>query len=205
MGNPMAGNPMASGMMNQQVGIVSRAPKTHSRHYRQPYSSPRPPLPLTPFPTQYANMGYPSSMGSNPYGMSMGQPMYDYGSSYSQLQGNYGGMAGMSLFHQIPPAPATSVPEFLFQLTKMLTDDNKEIIEWVNGKIAVHNPNKVRRPRAKGVQRLRQMMIKRSHRAASLRLNIAPPFPTTNLTLCCTSQLAQTVLHRYFRHSKYAR
>jgi len=37
-----------------------------------------------------------------------------------------------------PPAAAvhpssTSIPEFLYQLTKMLTDDNREIIEWSNG------------------------------------------------------------------------
>ena len=102
----------------------------------------------------------PSSMGytQQGYNMPMGASgLYDYSNAYN-LGGNYGGMAGMSLFHQIPPAPATSVPEFLFQLTKMLTDDNSDIIEWVSGKIAVHNPNK----------------------------------------------LASTVLHRYFRHSKYA-
>eukprot|EP00814_Leptocylindrus_danicus_P007078 CAMPEP_0116038082 /NCGR_PEP_ID=MMETSP0321-20121206/22531_1 /TAXON_ID=163516 /ORGANISM="Leptocylindrus danicus var. danicus, Strain B650" /LENGTH=471 /DNA_ID=CAMNT_0003516597 /DNA_START=346 /DNA_END=1761 /DNA_ORIENTATION=- len=51
-----------------------------------------------------------------------------------------------------------TVAEFLYQLTKMLTDDNKEIIEWVNGRIEVHDP-----PR-----------------------------------------LASDVLHKYFRHSKYA-
>lgn len=33
-----------------------------------------------------------------------------------------------------------SVPEFLFQLMKMLTDDNREIIEWSNGRIEVHSP-----------------------------------------------------------------
>lgn len=27
----------------------------------------------------------------------------------------------------------TTIPEFLYQLTKMLTDDNREIIEWSNG------------------------------------------------------------------------
>jgi hypothetical protein len=35
------------------------------------------------------------------------------------------------------PAPATNnntVAEFIFQLTKMLTDDNREVIEWANGK-----------------------------------------------------------------------
>ena len=51
-----------------------------------------------------------------------------------------------------------TVAEFLYQLTKMLTDDNKSIIEWSNGRIEVHDP-----PR-----------------------------------------LADEVLHRYFRHSKYA-
>ena len=30
-------------------------------------------------------------------------------------------------------AAASSVPEFLYQLTRMLTDDNKKIIEWSNG------------------------------------------------------------------------
>jgi hypothetical protein len=36
-----------------------------------------------------------------------------------------------------------SVPEFLYQLTKMLTDDHRDIIEWSNGKIEVHNPIKL--------------------------------------------------------------
>lgn len=53
---------------------------------------------------------------------------------------------------------STTVPEFLYQLTKMLTDNNKEVIEWANGKIDVHNPHK----------------------------------------------LASDILHKYFRHSKYA-
>ena len=64
------------------------------------------------------------------------------------------------------PVPATSgaapanssVAEFLYQLTKMLTDDNREVIEWSNKKIEVHNPHK----------------------------------------------LASDVLHKYFRHSKFA-
>jgi hypothetical protein len=30
-------------------------------------------------------------------------------------------------------AGTNSVPEFLYQLTKMLTDDNRDIIEWTNG------------------------------------------------------------------------
>lgn len=54
--------------------------------------------------------------------------------------------------------PNTTVPEFLYQLTKMLTDNNAEVIEWSNGKIEVHNPER----------------------------------------------LANDVLQKYFRHSKYA-
>lgn len=42
------------------------------------------------------------------------------------------------------PAPNTNtVPEFLYQLTKMLTDDNRDIIEWSNSKIEVHSPHKL--------------------------------------------------------------
>merc|ERR1719201_286921 len=57
-----------------------------------------------------------------------------------------------------PSAADNTVAEFLYQLTKMLTDDNREVIEWNNGKIEVHNPHK----------------------------------------------LASSVLHQYFRHSKFA-
>ena len=50
------------------------------------------------------------------------------------------------------------IAEFLYQLTKMLTDDNSEIIEWVDGRIKVHYPER----------------------------------------------LEGEVLHKYFRHSKFA-
>eukprot|EP00546_Thalassionema_frauenfeldii_P015072 CAMPEP_0178914264 /NCGR_PEP_ID=MMETSP0786-20121207/11327_1 /TAXON_ID=186022 /ORGANISM="Thalassionema frauenfeldii, Strain CCMP 1798" /LENGTH=334 /DNA_ID=CAMNT_0020587149 /DNA_START=507 /DNA_END=1511 /DNA_ORIENTATION=- len=40
-------------------------------------------------------------------------------------------------------ASNNTVAEFLYQLTKMLTDDNREIIEWNNGKIEVHNPHRL--------------------------------------------------------------
>lgn len=50
------------------------------------------------------------------------------------------------------------VAEFLYQLTKMLSDDNSEIIEWVDGRIKVHYPER----------------------------------------------LEGEVLHKYFRHSKFA-
>lgn len=50
------------------------------------------------------------------------------------------------------------IAEFLYQLTKMLTDDNSEIIEWADGRIKVHHPER----------------------------------------------LEGEVLHKYFRHSKFA-
>mmetsp|Transcript_16758 Transcript_16758/g.40855 ORF Transcript_16758/g.40855 Transcript_16758/m.40855 type:complete len:402 (-) Transcript_16758:215-1420(-) len=40
-------------------------------------------------------------------------------------------------------ASPNAVPEFLYQLTKMLTDNNRDIIEWSTGKIEVHNPHKL--------------------------------------------------------------
>lgn len=53
--------------------------------------------------------------------------------------------ANSGLYHQpvdaaAMPEPATgnSIPEFLYQLTKMLTDDNREIIEWSNGKYRIY-------------------------------------------------------------------
>lgn len=39
--------------------------------------------------------------------------------------------------------PTGSIPEFLYQLTKMLTEDNSEVIEWEDDKIKVHNPHKL--------------------------------------------------------------
>jgi hypothetical protein len=43
-----------------------------------------------------------------------------------------------------PSATNTStVPEFLYQLTKMLTGGHDDIIEWSNGRIEVHNPHKL--------------------------------------------------------------
>jgi len=45
----------------------------------------------------------------------------------------------------VPSAvPSTNtVPEFLYQLTKMLTDHNRDVIEWSNGTIEVHSPHKL--------------------------------------------------------------
>jgi hypothetical protein len=35
------------------------------------------------------------------------------------------------------------IAEFLYQLTKMLTDENGEVIEWTDGRIKVHNPERL--------------------------------------------------------------
>jgi hypothetical protein len=56
------------------------------------------------------------------------------------------------------PSPHHAVAEFLYQLTKMLEDNNEEIIEWSQGRIKVHYPGR----------------------------------------------LEGEVLHKYFRHSKFA-
>jgi hypothetical protein len=60
------------------------------------------------------------------------------------------GVAGANQHHP--------VAEFLYQLTKMLTDDNTEVVEWLDGRIKVHFPER----------------------------------------------LENEVLHKYFRHSKFA-
>lgn len=69
----------------------------------------------------------------------------------AQAQGAHPGDRGGTNQHH-------PVAEFLYQLTKMLTDDNNEIIEWVDGRIKVHHPER----------------------------------------------LEADVLHKYFRHSKFA-
>jgi hypothetical protein len=60
--------------------------------------------------------------------------------------------------HQLDDRQHQPIAEFLYQLTKLLCDGNGEIIEWVDGKIKVHHPER----------------------------------------------LEGEVLHKYFRHSKFA-
>lgn len=75
------------------------------------------------------------------------------GSLKTSVTGGYNVRAGGTL--QISPSTGVvvtsnvgsnntnTVPEFLYQLTKMLTDDNRDIIEWSNAKIEVHSPHKL--------------------------------------------------------------
>ena len=61
-------------------------------------------------------------------------------------------LAGINMENSLTPSVAAaalggSVPEFLYQLTKMLTDDNRSIIEWSTfsgaGRIEVHAPTRL--------------------------------------------------------------
>ena len=75
-------------------------------------------------------------------------------SAQAQAQAQAAGYGAQAMI----AAPHHPIPEFLYQLTKMLTDDNSAYIEWKEGRIFVYDP----------------------------------------------PALADNVLHRYFRHSKYA-
>ena len=91
-------------------------------------------------------------------------------------------------------SPGNSVPEFLFQLTKMLTEDNTDIIEWSQGKDAVSS----RDP-------------KREH-VFSSRCELDPPTDNVDTPFAISGlikvhsplKLESQVLHKYFRHSKFS-
>lgn len=88
-------------------------------------------------------------------------------------------------------APPHPVAEFLFQLTKMLTDDNKEYIEWRKGSIFVTDP-----PVSVVVQgRLYFMLIFCRYHDVS---NIA------TLSVYVLQGLEKFILPKYFRHSNYS-
>lgn len=88
----------------------------------------------------------------------MYQPMFSLCPNPMMLQGLAMPPPPTNTMDVYLPRPDQPIAEFLYQLTKMLTVENKEVIEWSNGRIKVHDPPK----------------------------------------------LAKEVLHKYFRHSKYA-
>eukprot|EP00586_Coscinodiscus_wailesii_P020309 CAMPEP_0172501854 /NCGR_PEP_ID=MMETSP1066-20121228/154399_1 /TAXON_ID=671091 /ORGANISM="Coscinodiscus wailesii, Strain CCMP2513" /LENGTH=368 /DNA_ID=CAMNT_0013276883 /DNA_START=24 /DNA_END=1127 /DNA_ORIENTATION=- len=47
------------------------------------------------------------------------------------------------LLQRFIPLANHTIPEFLYQLTKMLTKENSDIIEWDNGRINVHDPSRL--------------------------------------------------------------
>jgi len=91
-----------------------------------------------------------SSIGASPTLTSSTAPGKEVSTSANTTSVNSSAPTGMMLSASVPLVPAASarapaatqapaapnsntVAEFLFQLSKMLTDDNKEIIEWSNG------------------------------------------------------------------------
>ena len=90
----------------------------------------------------------------------------------------------------VPTMPTTNtVPEFLYQLTKMLTDNNREIIEWSNGKscLAIAVSSKGFTSDA--------LLQSTNHRWCLL---------TGKIEVHSPHKLEEQVLNRYFRHSKFA-
>ena len=81
----------------------------------------------------------------------------------------------------------TSVPEFLYQLTKMLTENNNDVIEWSHGKI--------------------ELSI-----VLMLSIDLIPRYPLTfrasritgRIEVHSPQKLESDVLKKYFRHSKFA-
>jgi hypothetical protein len=65
--------------------------------------------------------------------------------------GSHGGMANEGMGRSgledpdfpDPDGQHHPIAEFLYQLTKMLTDDNAEVVEWVDGRIKVHFPERL--------------------------------------------------------------
>lgn len=85
---------------------------------------------------------------------SIGMAMFDSAISHASIDDSYGhhnpilsssshfplAASGESAAQIISHA---NVPEFLFQLTKMLSQEHTNIIEWVAGKIEVHDPHRL--------------------------------------------------------------
>ena len=87
-------------------------------------------------------------------------------------------------------APAlnnTSVPEFLYQLTKMLTENNNDVIEWSHGMFDFSHICLI-----KPTQPLTFTLCKLFH------------FVTGRIEVHSPQKLESDVLKKYFRHSKFA-
>jgi len=112
-------------------------------------------------PVGDANQGLQTAMEANrpiQPASSEAVPSQAPSSISAPAQGPSSGPSSAGMASAGPNQPHHPVAEFLYQLTKMLTDDNNEIIEWVEGRIKVHFPER----------------------------------------------LESEVLHKYFRHSKFA-
>ena len=96
-------------------------------------------------PSANASLNIPAISTSINTNSSLGLLSNNYSSSSSNNSNpNYNATAAALASASIVSG---TVPEFLYQLTKMLTDPNNDIIEWStysgNGRIEVHNPSRL--------------------------------------------------------------
>ena len=94
-----------------------------------------------------------------------------------------------------------TVPEFLYQLTKMLTDNNRDIIEWSNGK---SNPVYTKRCNHSGVYTCRSTLISPFFFFTIDFLVLFEISGVGKIEVHSPHKLETHVLNRYFRHSKFA-
>jgi hypothetical protein len=84
----------------------------------------------------------------------------------------------------------TSVPEFLFQLTRMLSDDNRKVIEWSNGTYRGH---------------VSGWYTTRIYTKPYISIfNTILLHETGKIEVHSPHKLESDVLHKYYRHSKFA-
>ncbi len=84
--------------------------------------------------TQNTSPGGPLGISQNPQARFLSQsqaaaaPPSKTSQTHVQIQPSTGVIVESTM-----PTTTNTVPEFLYQLTKMLTDNNRDIIEWSNG------------------------------------------------------------------------
>jgi hypothetical protein len=87
---------------------------------------------------------------------------------------------------------SNTVPEFLYQLTKMLTDDNRDIIEWAKGTFIV---------KSLPYESICAIVFSRG----TILTILSYSTPAGRIEVHSPHKLESDVLKKYFRHSKFAR
>lgn len=96
------------------------------------------PVAAPPMTMEEKNINDPAAAAATPVNTAMLAPtMAPSASPAVAAPATVPGLDPMAMQMNAPPHP---VAEFLFQLTKMLTDNNSEYIEWRNASIFVHDP-----------------------------------------------------------------